>query len=132
MANVLYPKFKEHILKADIDFDSITVKAALIDTGTYTYNAAHEFHSDLSGIVGTPTAVGSVTVTDGVIDGADVTFSSVSGATVEAVVLYNDTGVSGTSHLIAYLDTGTGLPITPNGGDLQLTWSNGASKIVAV
>lgn len=132
MANVLYPKFKEHLLKADIDFDTVTVKAALIDTGTYTYSAAHEFHSDLSGIVGTPTAVGSVSVTSGIIDGADVTFTAVSGATIEAVVLYNDTGVSGTSHLIAYLDTGTGLPITPNGGDLGLTWSDGASKIVAL
>lgn len=102
-----------------------------MDAGTYTYSAAHEFLSSLSGVVGTAQTIGSKTFTNGVLDGADVTFTAVSGATVEALVLYLDTGVAGTSRLVAYLDTGvTGLPVTPNGGDISVTWN--ASGIFAL
>ena len=38
-------------------------------------------------------------------------------------MIYIDTGVAGTSRLIAYIDTGVaGLPVTPNGGDINITW----------
>lgn len=133
MANAIYPKFKEAIMQsaANSNMSSGTVKVALVDTGTYTYSAAHEFYSSLSGVVGTDQTIGSKTFTDGVFDGADVTFTSVSGATVEALVIYIDTGVAGTSRLIAYIDTGvTGLPVTPNGGDIGITWN--ASGIFAL
>ena len=30
---------------------------------------------------------------------------------------------------INFIDTATGLPITPNGGDIIVTWDNGANKI---
>ena len=59
----------------------------------------------------------------------DVTFTSVTGASIEAIVLYKDTGTDATSPLIAFIDTATGLPITPNGGDIIVTWDNGANKI---
>ena len=59
----------------------------------------------------------------GVCDAADVTFSAVSGDVSEAVVVYRDSGVAGTSELIAYIDTATGLPVTPNGGDITITWN---------
>ncbi len=68
----------------------------------------------------------------GAADGADVTFTSVSGPTIEAIVIYRDTGTEATSPLIAYIDTATGLPITPNGGDIIVTWDNGANKIFKV
>lgn len=125
MANAVYPLYKQALLDgdSDIDIDDGTVKVALIDTGTYTYSAAHDFHADLSGIVGTPQAIANTTVANGLFDGDNVTFTAVSGATVEALVIYIDTGVSGTSRLVAYIDTGvTGLPVTPNGGDITITW----------
>lgn len=123
MANVLYPLGKKALLDGDIAFDSGTIKAALIDTGTVSYNAAHDFYNDISaGVVGTPVALGSKTTTAGAFDSADVTWTSVSGNTVEAIVLYLDTGNVATSILIAWYDTGiTGLPLTPNGGDVTYT-----------
>lgn len=133
MANAIYPKYKEAVLQsaADSNMSSGTVKVALVDAGTYTYSAAHEFYSSLSGVVGTPQTIGTKTFTNGVFDGADVTFTAVSGATCEALVLYIDTGVAGTSRLIAYIDTGvTNLPVTPNGGDINVTWN--ASGIFAL
>lgn len=126
MANAIYPKFKEALLDglSNIDINDGTVKAALIDTGTYTYSAAHDFYDDLSGVVGTPQTIGNTTVTNGLFDGDDVTFTGVSGASVEAVVLYLDTGTPATSRLIAFIDTGvTGLPVTPNGGNISIAWN---------
>lgn len=126
MANAIYPKYKEALISgsANISLSSGTVKVALVDTGTYTYSAAHEFLTSLTGVVGTAQTIGSKTVTNGLFDGADVTYTAVSGASVEALVIYIDTGVAGTSRLVAYIDTGvTGLPVTPNGGDISVTWN---------
>lgn len=126
MANAVYPKFKEFILglgNGSGTKPTGTLKLALIDTGVYTYSAAHDFWDDASaGVVGTPTAIGTPTFTTGTLDGADVTFTAVTGATVEAVIVFFDTGTPGTSPLECYMDTGvTGLPVTPNGGDVTVT-----------
>jgi hypothetical protein len=132
MANALYPKWKEAIVQASSNSSlGGTVKVALVDTGTYTYSSAHEFQSSLSGVVGTAQTLGTKTYTNGVFDAADVTFTAVSGSSVEALVIYIDTGSSATSRLVAYIDTGvTGLPVTPNGGDIGIQWN--ASGIFAL
>ncbi len=129
MANAIYSKYKEACMKgsANIDIDTGTVKAALVDAGTYTFSDAHEFLSSLTGVVGTAQTIGNTTVgvvAAAVFDGDNVTYTAVSGASAEAIVIYIDTGVAGTSRLVAYLDTGvTGLPVTPNSGDISVTWN---------
>lgn len=127
MANAFYPKFNEALMDgaaSNKDLSTGTVKVALVDTGTYTYSSSHQFLSDLTGVVGTAQTLGSKTITNGTFDAADVTFTSVTGASVEALVLYIDTGAAGTSRLIAYIDTGvTGLPVTPNGGNINIAWN---------
>lgn len=132
MSNAIYPKYKEAVLDAlaNSDLHDGTVKVGLLDTATYTYNTAHQFYSDLSGVVGTPVALTTKTVTNGVFDADDATLSAVSGASAEALVIYIDTGTTTTSRLVAYIDTGvTGLPVTPNGGNITITWDNGSNKI---
>jgi len=134
MANALYPLWKEQLLQftTNNNLSAGTVKVALIDTGTYTYSAAHQFYSSASAAaVGTPQTIGTKTFTNGVFDGADVTFTAVTGNSVEALIIYIDTGVAGTSPLVAYIDTSvTGLPVTPNGGNIAITWN--ASGIFAL
>ena len=134
MANALYPLWKEQLLQftANNNLSAGTVKVALIDTGVYTYSAAHQFWSSASSAsIGTPQTIGSKTFTNGVFDGANVTFTAVSGNSVEALIIYIDTGTAGTSPLVAYIDTSvTGLPVTPNGGDISITWN--ASGIFAL
>ena len=133
MANVLFPKGKEKFLSGSINMVADTIKVALVDTGVYTYSAAHEFYSSVSAaVIDTPETLAGKSVTDGVFDASDATFTAVTGATVEAVVMYKDTGVAATSPLIAYIDTATGLPFTPSGGDETVSWDNGASKIFAL
>ena len=131
MANAIYPLCKEALLSAGINFTSDTIKAALIDTGTYTYSAAHQYWSSASAaLVGTAATLGTKTVTTGTFDAAHVTYTAVSGSSVEAIIIYKDTGVAATSPLISYLDTGyTGLPVTPNGGDITIAWDSGTNKI---
>lgn len=134
MANAIYPLYKQALLTGDtnIDIENGTVKCALVDTGTYTYSASHQFLSSLTGVVGTAQTLSTNTVTNGVFDSAtNPTYTAVTGATVEALVIYIDTGSAGTSRLVAYIDTGvTGLPVTPNGGDITVTWN--ASGIFAL
>jgi len=133
MPNAIYPKYKEAIINGSANTSLTgTVRAALVDTGTYTYNAAHEFLTSLTGVVGTAQTIGATkSYTNGVFDGGDVIYTAVTGATAEAIVIYIDTGTAGTSRLVAFLDTGvTNLPVTPNGGDITVTWN--ASGIFAI
>lgn len=129
MANTLYNTGRKAFLDGDIDWLNDTIKVALVDTGTYTFSQSHDYYNDVSGVVGTPQTLASKTSTDGVADAADVVFTAVSGNSVEALIIYKDTGVSSTSPLIAYIDTATGLPVTPTGADITITWDSGANKI---
>jgi hypothetical protein len=131
MANALYPLWKQEILKGTSNNllnsaeGATGVFAALVDTGTYTYSSAHQFYSSLSGVVGTDQEILTKTQALGVFDGTDLTFPTVTGATCEAIVLYRKNGGANTTWpLIAYIDTGvTGLPVTPNGLDILITWN---------
>lgn len=132
MANALYPKWKEALLQATANSalngsGATGVYAALIDTADYTYSAAHEFYSSVvAGEVGTPQEIGATkTYTSGVFDGANITVPSVTGDPCEALVIYvKNAGANTTWRLVAYLDTGvTGLPVTPNGGDIIVSWN---------
>lgn len=133
MANALYDGGRQRFLEGSIAFATDAIKAVLVDTGAYTVNlATHNFLSDIpvGARISTSANLASKTTTAGVADAADVTLTAVTGATVEAVVLYKDTGVAGTSALIAYIDTATsGLPATPNGGDITIVWDNGVNRI---
>ena len=132
MANALFDKARQRFLEGQFNWNTDTIKAVLVDTGTYTVNlSAHEFLSDVgSGSrIATSGAFTGKATTGGAADANDVTFTSVTGASIEAIVLYKDTGTDATSPLIAFIDTATGLPITPNGGDIIVTWDNGANKI---
>lgn len=132
MANALYDKARERFLTGQFNWGTDSIKAVLVDTGAYTVSlTSHEFLSDISSSarVSMSGAFTGKTTTGGAADANDITFSSVSGPSIEAIVIYADTGTEATSPLIAFIDTATGLPITPNGGDIIVTWDNGANKI---
>jgi hypothetical protein len=133
MANALYPKAKEAFLNGSINMVANTVTIALVDTGVYTYSSSHQYRNEVSNsAVISSTTLSNKTITNGVFDADDATFSSVTGANCEALLIYQDTGVQSTSRLIAYIDSATGLPILPNGGDISVAFSSGSSKIFAL
>lgn len=135
MANTLYDAARQRFLEAQIHWLNDTIKVILVDTGAYTpQTAVHQYLSDVAGSsrVAGPMTLTAKTTTGGAADAADVTFTSVSGPSIEAIIIYSDSGTESTSPLIAYIDTATGLPITPNGGDIIVTWDNGVNKIFKV
>lgn len=131
MANAIYPLYKQELLRGTANNalnsseGATGVFCALVDTGVYTYNSAHQFFSSLSGIVGTDQEILTKTQVNGTFDGTDLTYTAVSGNSVEALVLYRkNAGANTTWPLIAYIDTSvTGLPVTPNGGNITIQWN---------
>lgn len=133
MANALYDKGREAFLGADIDWLADNIKIYLVRG--YTPNTStHDFLDDVTGAGGTLVAtsgnLSSKTATNGVADAADVTYTTVAaGAACAHLVIAKDTGTPSTSPLIAVIDTATGLPLTPNGGDVTILFDSGANKI---
>ena len=127
MANAIYPKWKEGLIQGSANTSLAgNVKVVLVDLADYTYSAAHQFLSDVAAIgrVATSGNLASKTFTNGLFDAADVTFSAVTGDQSEALIVYVDSGVAATSPLVAFFDTGvTGLPVTPNGGDINVVFN---------
>ncbi len=75
MTNAMFDPGREGFLDGSIDYDTATIKVAMVRS--YTFSASHKFVSDMTGaggsIVGTPVALASKTVASGVADAADLT-----------------------------------------------------------
>lgn len=130
MSNTLYGLGREAFLKGDIDMEVDNIKFQFQDAGVYTLGIdTDQFESELPAEIDISANLSSKTYTLGVFDAADETVSSVSGAEFEYIVLYMDSGAPATSPLIACIDTATGLPCTPNGGDIIVQWAATADRI---
>lgn len=141
MANFVYNVAKKQLLDGDLDFnapndirilllelatdenpDDDTVAAVLARAGTTELTSTGYARQALAG---------ETTSLDDPNDRAefdanDVTFSAVSQAAAETVVgwlvfkfITDDNG----SIPIIFVDTATGLPLTPNGSDITITWN---------
>ncbi|MGI9419911.1 MAG: hypothetical protein ACR2RA_18965 [Geminicoccaceae bacterium] len=126
MANGLYKPYKSAAMSGGANTDLLTgdVKAVLVDAADYTVDLDnHDFLADIAAgaRVATSGNLASKTFASNAFDAADFSFTTVSGDPSEALVYYIDTGVEATSRLVLYVDTATGLPITPNGGNIDVT-----------
>jgi hypothetical protein len=135
MANSFYDSFLNGILGSHatrVDLDADNIDMALVDSGSGdgAPQAADDFWDDQDGgVIGTPyrlvnktIGVLGVGVFDNTVNPAPA-FSAVSGATVENLVFFKNTGTPATSDLICWFDTASGLPLTPNGGDVNVTFN---------
>jgi hypothetical protein len=123
MANAIYPKAKEGFISGAINLTTDTIKCELVDSASYTYSAAHQYLSDVAGgaRIATSQTLTSKTVTNGQFDCVDPVFTAVAaGGPHEYLILYVDSGVDSTSELLVFIDTATGLPVTPNGTDITV------------
>lgn len=141
MANGYFTPFTEGLLDGSIDLDTATIKVALVRG--YTFSAAHRFVSDVTGaggvLNGTSPALANKSVTGGVFDADDTTISATANASNHGLLLFQSSAASGgadvaatAQRLIAWFDTGSGLPIQPGTGDVSVVWSSGASRILKV
>jgi hypothetical protein len=133
MANSLYALGREAFLEGSIAALTDTIDAGLWST-SYTPNlSTDEFFTSVSSsfsvggaVIAAGVALTSVTGSAGTLSAANTTFSSVSGSPASYVGLYKNTGTPSTSRLIGLIDTATGLPVTPNGGNITVAWASGA------
>lgn len=137
MANSLYAAYKQSAIgdaagpgHTNPNWETSDIRCVLTDHGTDTPvpNTDQDLADISTGTVGTAVALASKTaVLSGntlTQDAADTTFTAVSGASAESITIYNHTGTASTSLLLVFFDTGvTGLPVTPNGGDITIQWN---------
>jgi hypothetical protein len=133
VANALFNPGREGFLLGEIDWDTAVMKVALVRS--YTFNAAHKFVSDLTTAGGvlhaTSAALASKTGTSGTADAADIVFTApAANATGHSLIYFQSSAVTGgadvaaaAQRLIAWVDTGTGLPVTPNGADITIVFN---------
>lgn len=123
MADAIYATAKAALLQGEINMATGSIKCVLIDTADYTFNTGHTYLDSVAAGAReeTSTNMTSKTFVSGTFDADNVTFTSTSGDNCEAVIIYVDTGVAASSHLICYLDSLSGLPVTL-GGDVTITW----------
>jgi hypothetical protein len=140
MANALFTSYKVNMLGGGtrVDIDADTISAIFVDHADDTpAPATDDFMDDIlaagqvPGFASGP-ALASKTTTGGVFDAADTVFTALSGDQSESLVLFKNTGTDTTSDLMVFIDTATGLPLTPNGGDVTVVWDSGANKIFAL
>lgn len=124
----MYDKGRDKFAGGDIDWTNDTIKAVLVDANDYTKDLVnHEFLTDIPSaarVASATLANKSRPNSDGACDADDVVFSSVTGDESEQIIIYKDTGDENTSPLICNFDTATGLPVTPNGGDITVSWQD--------
>ncbi len=133
MANALYESGRQGFLTGNVDWDTNTFALYLIDHGTDTPNTSTDDNVDDLGAGARIGAKGTMTANassgGGVADATDVTLTAVSGASAESINIFKDTGSEPSSTLVVFIDSATGLPVTPNGGNINIVWDNGANKI---
>lgn len=131
--SAVYPKAKEQLLQAGINLLTDDIRVMLV-LSSYTYSAAHVFLADLGAVDnGRSAALGSKDVTSGVFDAADSTLNALASSASNALIVFKHTGSDATARVLAYIDTGVGIPFTPEASQTcPIVWDNGANKIFAL
>ncbi len=133
MANALYDLGRQGFLGAEIDWVGVSMRICIVDLTDYTLNlVTDDFLDVINAGAGLEAESGNLTTKTealGVADADNVTFSSVSGDACDYVIGFEETGADATSQLIFCIDTASGIPVTPNGGDITVTFDNGSNKI---
>lgn len=117
-----------------VDLNTDNIDASLLDqtdSGAITNATAVYDTVDGATVVATGD-VPAITVTNGVCTVASaMTFTSVTGDAADYLTVFKNSGNPATSPLIITWDSATtGLPVTPNGGNIVVTW--GTSTLVTL
>ena len=134
MPSKLYGNFLLKALNKEVDFDTDTIKVALLSASYRPDQDAHDYFNDVSTyeVSGTGYTAGGNTLASKtatydsannviVLDAADTTWAS-STITARYAVVYDATGTSSTSALIGYVDFGSDQSST--NGNFTITWDS--------
>ena len=109
-----------------VDLNADNIDASLLDqtdSGTITSATVDYDEVDTATVVATgDLTISSITAGVVTLSGA-LTFSTVTGDAADYLTVFKNSGTPATSPLIITWDSAsTGLPVTPNGGDIVATW----------
>jgi hypothetical protein len=134
MPSKLYGNFLLKALNKEVDFDTDTIKVALVSSSYTPDQDAHDYFNDVSTyeVSGTGYTAGGNTLASKtatydsannviVLDAADTTWAS-STITARYAIVYDSTGTSSTSALIGYVDFGSDQSST--NGNFTITWDS--------
>lgn len=137
MATYMYDKGRENFATAQVDWVNADIRLIFVDEASYTPNSATD--STLADIASAARiAIGAASLANktaaaGVLDADDHTMSAVSGAQFESIVFVKyDSVTPDNSLLLFHVDNYSGLPATPNGGDITVAFPNDANKICKI
>lgn len=110
-----------------VDLNTDNIDASLLDqTDAGTITASYVDYDEVD--TATVVATGDLTVTGiaaGVVSASAITFTSVTGDAADYLTVWKNSGTPATSPLVITWDSATtGLPVTPNGGDITATWGS--------
>lgn len=141
MATVVHDNFRNAQLgtpansTTTVDFDADGIDLALLDatdSGAISVSTENYGQVDSATVVADRADSGEVplasktvgVVAVGVFDAADVTFDAITGDAADYLVLYKFDATPANATLIVTWDSATtGIPVTPNGGDITVTFS---------
>lgn len=138
----LFGSFPAKLANKEIDYDSDTIKVALV-TSAYTPDQdAHDYFNDVTNeVTGTGYTAGGATLASKTVtytagtntqafDAADVTWAAAT-ITARYAVIYDATpGTAATNPLIGYVDFGA--DVSSTAGDFTITWDAAGVFSVAV
>lgn len=119
------------------DWEADDFKVVLLDLTNYTLDAvAHTNLVDVPALarVAEVNLSTPVALSDGTASADNTVFPAVTGAEVGAVLIYRENNIAvpveADNLLVAYIDSAvSGLPVTPNGGDITILWNGGDGRI---
>jgi len=138
----MYPRGLQGFLAAELEWSpstSLDFKVQLLNShASGAFSGSDQDLADINASAiyasGLTSALTSLTNTNGTADAGNPTItalSQVGSTTVSALLLYYAHASAASSLLIAHYDASsvTGLPLTPNGGDVTIQWhGSGAFK----
>ncbi len=139
MADAYYTDFPNNLMgngiHGRVDLDTDDIRCWLYDE---TADARNLADADIADIIAgariaesTNLAAKTVgTVGAGIFDHDDFVFTSVTGASVESIGYWGFNATETIAPTMWVLDSATGLPVTPNGGDI--TWAPAAGGVIDI
>ena len=123
----IFNQVKTLVSKKILDLESDRICAVLLN-GYFTPDKDNKFLSEIPeiNISSEPVELKNKSFKDYVFDADDISFPCVSGNDITGILIYQGCKKH---HLIWFIDEAFSLPVIPNGGNIDVTWDNGASKI---
>lgn len=122
----LYEPFAQDVagLIANINETEVPDMNIVLVSSAYTFSAAHTVRGNLTGVIATGPSVAGLTVTNGLVSiTSPYTIPSVpTGTDIAAWVLVEN---GGTDRLVYFNNESGGLPLTPDGNNVDLTAASG-------